>query len=57
MLAGGRERPIMQRSARLIGGKLGNAAVEIMPGRRHGEMSLNHPDEYARRVLQLIERA
>ena len=54
VLAGGRERPIMQRSARLIGGKLGNAAVEIMPGRRHGEMSLNHPDEYAQRVLRLV---
>lgn len=57
VLAGGRERPIMQRSARLIAGKLRNAAVEIMPGRRHGETSLNHPDEYAQRVLQLIAGA
>ena len=55
VLAGSRELPTMKRSARAIAEQMPNAALEILPGYVHGDLSLNHPEEYANRIRQLTE--
>jgi len=55
VLAGGRERPIMIRSAQLLAGGLSDAKLEILKGYSHGELSINHADEYVQKLLRLME--
>ncbi|MDO4733347.1 MAG: alpha/beta hydrolase [Bacillota bacterium] len=54
ILAGGRESAIMKKSARIIAGLLPAARLELMKNYFHGELSLNHPEEYTEKLLQLI---
>jgi len=42
------------RSAEVIGGKLPSCQVHRLPGLRHGEFSINHPDRYADALRQIL---
>ncbi len=46
ILAGGKEVRAIKNSARALGKTLPNAAVRLLAGYRHGELSIGHPDEY-----------
>ena len=52
---GSKERPIMIKSAKIIHDELINSELEILSGYYHGDLSINHPNEYAEKVKKLIE--
>ena len=54
VFVGSRELPVMRRSARLIAESIEGAQLEILKGYQHGELSINHGELYAKRVLQFI---
>lgn len=54
ILAGGRERPIMRRSARRLHTLIPGSELDIAPGYRHGAWSILHPREYADRVMRFL---
>jgi len=54
IVVGGRERAIMKRSAELIADALPASSMVIMRDYYHGELSINHSEEYAQKLLQLI---
>lgn len=49
-LCGGREHGVMKRSARLAAEAVPRGETMILPGLRHGELSMARPEEYARLV-------
>jgi len=55
VFVGKKERAIMIKSAKTINEELANSSVEILKGYHHGDLSINHPDEYVKKVLRLIE--
>ena len=46
----------MIRSAKRLAGLLPNARLDILKGYFHGEISINHAEEYVQKLLQLMER-
>lgn len=52
--AGGREIPVMRRSARLLHRMIPGSEVRIIKGMKHGEFSLNHAEAYAQTVRKLL---
>lgn len=57
VFAGGKEQARMKQSAKMISGTIRDATLEILPGYYHGEFSINHPEEYAQRLLRFIGKA
>jgi pimeloyl-ACP methyl ester carboxylesterase len=55
VLAGGRELPIIKRSAKRLAQLLPNARLLVLPGCVHGEISLAHPEQYTELLLSLME--
>jgi len=54
VLAGSNELPVMRKSAKLIADRLPASRLEIMRNYYHGDLSINHPAQYAEKLLQLI---
>lgn len=54
VLAGSRERPIMKKSAYAIQKTIPDSQLEILNGYYHGDISINHADEYVNRVKKLL---
>ena len=50
IFVGGKESPVMKKSAKLIKSKINNSKLEILDGYYHGDISINHPVEYVERV-------
>ena len=46
ILAGGREQKVMRRSAEIIHARIPGSKMQVLPRYYHGELSLNHPEEY-----------
>ncbi len=55
VIVGSKERPIMIKSAKMIHDELINSELEILSGYYHGDLSINHPNEYAEKVKELIK--
>ena len=55
VVVGSKERPIMIKSAKIIHNELINSELEILSGYYHGDLSINHPNEYAEKVKKLIK--
>lgn len=55
VIVGSKERPIMIKSAKIIHDELINSELEILSGYYHGDLSINHPNEYAEKVKELIK--
>lgn len=54
ILVGGRELPSMKRSARRLAGILPHSTLEVLPGLGHGAFSINHPAQFAQRLLGFL---
>lgn len=54
VLAGNKEQSVMKKSAQKITDCLPMARLEIMKNYYHGDVSINHAEQYAERLLQLI---
>lgn len=50
IFVGGKESPVMKKSAKLIKSKINNSKLEILDGYYHGDISINHPVEYVEKV-------
>ena len=46
----------MKKSSELIHNKLQNSSIHVLPNMYHGEFSINHADDYVRRLLEIIEQ-
>ena len=55
VIVGSKERSIMIKSAKRIHDELINSELEILSGYYHGDLSINHPNEYAEKVNKLIK--
>ena len=53
---GSRETAEIRRSAETIGRTLPGSRLHPLPGFRHGDLSLNHPQAYAEAVRQIINK-
>ena len=48
IVAGSREQKSILDSAKLIHNAISGSQLEILPGLRHGDLSINHPEQYVR---------
>ena len=55
IIAGSGERRIMLRSARKLNEMIEGSRIRILPGYKHGELSLRHPEEYAALLVKMID--
>jgi len=51
---GSKEQSLIRTSGRLLNRMIPGSTLEILPGYRHGDLSLNHPQAYAQILLTLI---
>ena len=51
---GSKEQASICTSGNLLNRMLSDSTLEVLPGYRHGDLSLNHPEQYAQRLLKLI---
>jgi len=54
VLVGSREQGIMKKSAGIIAERLPASRLKLMQNYYHGDCSINHPEEYAKMLLELI---
>lgn len=54
ILVGSKERSIMKKSAVKIAELIPNSELEILQGYYHGDISINHVDDYVERVKRLV---
>lgn len=54
ILVGGKERAIMKASARKTQEIIKGSKLEILDGYYHGELSINHPEQYVEKLENLI---
>ena len=55
IFVGGRERPVMKRSAKLIRNIIPNSQMISIKDYHHGELSMNHADKYVQYMTTLIK--
>ncbi len=55
VFVGGKERPIMKKSAKLIQALLPNSELITLKGYHHGDLSMNHADEYVKYMMTLMK--
>ncbi len=51
---GEKEIPIMKRSASLLHDSLPGSQLQTLPGFRHGDLSINHPEEYVKMLKSIM---
>ena len=51
---GSREQSSIRTSGKLLNHTIPDSTLEVLPGYRHGDLSLNHPEQYAQRFLKLF---
>ena len=56
IVAGSREQKSIRDSAKLLHQAIPGSSMEILPGLRHGDLSINHPQNYARMLTEWIGR-
>ena len=55
IVAGAKEQKTIQDSAVLLNRVIPNSSLEILPGLRHGDLSLNKPEQYAKILTDWIK--
>ena len=55
IFVGEKENHTMKKSAQIINEKLQNSFMHVLPNLYHGEFSINHADEYASKILEIIK--
>ena len=56
IVAGSREQKNIRDSAKLLHQAIPDSSMEILPGLRHGDLSMNHPQNYVRMLTEWIGR-
>ena len=56
VLVGSKEASIMNKSAQKIANCLTMSKLEVMKNYYHGDLSMNHANQYVEKLLQLINR-
>jgi len=56
IVAGSKEQKSIRDSAELLNRVIPNSSLEILPGLRHGDLSINQPEVYARILTEWIRR-
>ena len=56
IIVGGKEQKSMQRSAGQLRDMIPESVLEVKEGLYHGEFSLNHPEQYAAELCEMINR-
>ena len=56
IVAGGKEQKNILDSAKLLHSSIPNSHLEILPGFKHGDLSINHPQSYGRMLTEWIGR-
>ena len=51
---GSKEQASIRASGKLLNRMIPDSTLEVLPGYRHGDLSLNHPEQYAQMLLHLI---
>ena len=51
---GSKEQSLIRTSGKLLNHTILGSTMEVLPGYRHGELSLNHPQAYAQKLLTMI---
>ena len=51
---GSKEQSSIRTSGRLLNCMIPNSTLEILPRYSHGDLSLNHPEQYARMIRELF---
>ena len=54
IVVGSREQKSILDSAKLLHAIIPSIQLEILPSLRHGDLSINHPDQYAQMILELL---
>ena len=54
ILVGGKERKIMKASAKKIQEIIEGSKFQILDRYNHGELSINHPEQYAEMIKRLV---
>ena len=54
IVAGSREQRSIRASAKLLHRAIPGSQMEILPGLRHGDLSLNKPEQYAKILTDWI---
>ena len=53
---GEKEKQSMKKSAKIIDEKLQDSFIQVLPNMYHGEFSINHADDYVRKLLEIVKR-
>ena len=56
IVAGAKEQKSIRDSAKLLQEAIPGSRMEILPGLRHGDLSINHPEQYVRMLTEWIGR-
>ena len=56
IVAGAKEQKSIRESAKLLRDAIPGSRMEILPGLRHGDLSINHPAQYVRVLTEWIRR-
>ena len=56
IFVGEKENQAMKKSARIIHGRLKNSLLQVLPNMYHGEFSINHADDYASKILEMVKK-
>jgi len=54
IVCGGKEQPAIRTSGKQLNRMIPDSTLEVLPGYRHGDLSLNHADQYAQMLLKLV---
>ena len=54
ILVGGKEQKIMRHSAEILHATIPDSKIQVLNRYYHGELSLNHPDEYVELLTHLL---
>ena len=52
---GEKEKQSMKKSAKIIHEKLQDSFIQVLPNMYHGEFSINHADDYVRKLLEIVK--
>ena len=55
IVAGAKEQKSILDSARYLQSAIPGSTLELLPGYRHGDLSINHPAQYAQILQNLIK--
>ena len=53
---GEKENHSMKKSAKIIHEKLQGSFIQVLPNMYHGEFSINHADDYVRKLLEIVKQ-